>query len=307
MPSDDEKVPGSAPPSEALVEAIRGLVREELKRPPPPPAAAQPPTWRDAFWLLVLVTDVVLFVGLLPEKGWNNPALEIIGKVLPWLGGGTFVLGATWFHDRLLAFSRSRASKMMLAYGFVPLLMFNVRFVPLWPTVEPSGSLFYVDDILQKPDLGQVGFQGESRIGLRLAHHTFKILPHETSSTKERTIEWSWPRLLKFGPGSHQPQWSLIYPLTIVTDGAGCKVTISKFEPKEQLDTDFYDSRVRRVADCLEFEPKDTSETIELPMGKYRLRVEKTGCDPLNYPNPVNVPSVGYLDPGPMKCQSKSD
>jgi hypothetical protein len=304
MPSKSDKASRPPSPSAALVEAVRALVREELDRPAPPITPVQSPTWRDGFWLLVFVVNVVFFVDLIPEKWSKHPALEMLGRILPWLGGGTFVLGATWFRERLLAFSRSRRFMVTMAAACVPLLLLQVRFVSLRPKIDPPDSPFYVDGALQTPQQGT--FQGQARIWLRLTGHAFKIQPHDSGGkTAERAIEWGWTRLLGAWLGNHQPQWALVYPLTITTDGEGCKVHIAKSNPKEQLDTDFYDERLKKADDSLEFEPKDNSETIKLPMGTYEFSVEKKGCETLKPPGPVNVPSKEPLDLGTMTCPTK--
>lgn len=300
MPSEGNKVSSPATPSDALIDAIRALVQEELGRSAPSQAAERRPTWQDGFWLLVLISNIVLLFGLIPDQWWKDPVLEIPSKILPWLGGGTFVLGATWFRDRLLAFSRSRTIKTAMACALVPLLLLHVPFVSLQPKIDPPDLQFYVDGTQRKGS-----FQGQARIWLRLANHTFKIQPHDKSSTNERVIDWSWKRLLGAWWEDQQPQWALTYPVTIVTDGMGCKVQISKANSEEQLDTDFYDSRVKRVANSLEFEPNSTSEIIKLPGGTYAMLVFKQKCETQKHSAPVKVPSDQGVEFEEMKCPMK--
>src|SRR5271169_718277 len=134
MPSEDHNV--SAPmASDTIAEAIRALVREELQQASlglvlakEQKSAEEEPTWQDGFWLLVLIANIALVVSLVPEQVWKNPVFDVPGKILPWVGGGTFVLGATWFRERLLAFSRRRAFKIVMACALVPLLILHVRF-----------------------------------------------------------------------------------------------------------------------------------------------------------------------------------
>jgi hypothetical protein len=299
MPSRGDSTSAPAKPSDALAEAILALVREELNRPAPASTPQeQRPTWRDGFWLLVVLANVVLFVSLVPKEWWSSPALEIPGKILPWIGGGTLVLGATWFRERLLALSRSRALKVSMVCAIVPLVLLQVRFVSLWPRIDPLESHFYVDGALQEPR-----FQGQTRLWVRLGGHKFKIQPHDSGGmTAERTIEWGWTRLLGAWLTNHQPHWALVYPLTI-TDGDGCKLHIRKSKPKEPFDSDFFDERLKRVADSLEFEPKYTSDMVGLPVGTYEISVEKKGSQTSKLPQPVEIPLNEPLDLGDMKCQ----
>src|SRR5215469_11446153 len=299
MAPDGEKESGPPAASEALVEAIRALVREELQKPLSPTIPKQPPTWQDVVWLLVLVLNVVLFVALIPERWLKDPALAMVGKVLPWLGGGTFVLGTTWFQDRLLALSRSRRFKIVMASVMAPLVLLQVRFIPLRPQIEPADSHFYVDGRLQEGY-----FHGDARIWVRLAGHKFEIAPYNKGgSATGRTIEWGWPKVVKASMWSHQPKSGLIYPVTITSDGKGCKVHIRTLNAKEQFDTDFFDERLKPTQDSLEFEPKFNSDEVKLPFGTYEVSLEKAGCQTIRYPGSVEVPLNGSLDFGNMKCK----
>jgi hypothetical protein len=304
MASKGHNASGPSTPSEALAEAIRALVREELNRPTPAPAPTttpeQRPTWRDGVWLLILVVNVVLFVALIPKEWWHSPELEMPGKILPWIGGGTFILGATWFREHLIAFTRSRALKMTMVCAIGPLVMLQVRFVSLRPRIDPLESHFYVDGTQQ-----QQRFQGQTRIWLRLGGHKFRIQPHDSgTAATERNIEWGWTRLLGAWVANRQPQWALVYPLTI-TDGDGCKVHIRKSKPKEVLDSDFFDERLKPVADSLEFEPKYTSDMVGLPAGTYEISAEKKGSRTSKPFGQVEIPSSDALDLGDMQCQAK--
>jgi len=298
MAPGGENASGPPTPSEALAEAIRALVREELQQPIPSTVAKQPPTWQDAVWLLILIVNIVLCVALIPERWLKDPALEMVGKVLPWLGGGTFVLGTTWFRDRLLAFSRSRRFKIAMASAIAPLVLLQIHFIPLRPQVDPADSHFFVDGELQEGH-----FDGDTRIWVKLSRHTFKVQPHESGgSATERTIEWGWLRVLQVSLSNHQPQWALIYPVNITSNGKGCRVHIRKVSAKGQFDSDFFDERLKKVADALEFEPKFDSDEVRLPLGTYEFSVEKAGCDAIQYPGPVEVPLNGPLDFGNMTC-----
>jgi hypothetical protein len=301
MPSQDRQDSTPTPPSEAIAEAIRAIVREELKHPAPvkQPSPAEDPSWQDAFWLLILIANVIFVVGLVPETWWKSPFLDIPSKVLPWIGGGTFVLGVTWFRERLVKFSRQRKFKAVMGVAFVPLLVLHIPFVTLYPRVDPPDSHLYVDD---KPKEGP--FQGNKKISLKLRSHTFKIEPHDAGSTVGRPIEWGWGSLLAAWLTNRNPKWVLIYPLTITSDGPGCTIRIGKSDSKEPLDTDFHDDALKKVANSWEFLPRKNSSRIDLPMGEYHIEVDKQGCDRWVYPTPVKVPSPSAVDLGPMTCHT---
>lgn len=284
------------PPSAVLIDAIRALIREELKRPGPPGAEEQQPTWHDGFWLLILLVNIVLLVGLVPEQWWKHPALEVPGKLLPWLGGGTFVLGASWFRHRLLAFSGSWAIKIVLVCILLPLLLLHVPFISLQPKINPADLPFYVDGLQSS----KKDFRGQTAIWLRLASHTFKI--HDTTNTNEREIRWGWRHLLAVWWHGPQPHWALTYPVLIVSDGAGCKVRIKEVN-KEEIDSDFFE--LKRISSFLEFEPNNTSEKIKLPSGTYEFSLDKHGCETLNFPKPVTIPSGEIVDFGEVTCSKK--
>jgi hypothetical protein len=304
MVSKGDNAASPPTPSDTLVEALRELVREELKRPPPPTIHERPPTWRDGFWLLVFIVDVVLLVALIPETWWNDPALEIVGKILPALGGGTLILGATWFRERLLAFSRSRVFMVTMASALLPLVLLQVRFVPLRPRVDPQQATIYVDGDKPKEDVHS--FDGQHAIRLRLRNHTFKIQRQlGGGKVEERApFEWSWRRLLWAWLRDNQPQWGLIYPLRITTDGEPCTVHISMSNPQEQLDTDFEYPELEKSGNSLQFTPKFNTVEIDLPMGKYDVSLEKKGFCPVTV-RCWDVPSNEAVDFASMKKKKK--
>ncbi len=295
MASEDQKMSEQASPADAVSEAIRALVREELNRSTSirDATTGPKPTWQDGTWLLVLIVNVVLVVDLVPQQWWKNPVLEITGKVLPWLGGGTFVLGATWFRERLLAFSRKRSFKIAMACGFAPLLVLHLPFVSLRPTIDPPDAQLYVDGARKG------SFHGNEKIQLRLWNHSFQIQPYNSASGNPRVIDWSWRQLLTAWWKNEQPHWALIYPLTIVSDGKGCIIHLRK----ESLDKDFSDEHLKRTGDRLDFMPNLNSETINLPAGNYTISVDRPKCETLARPYPVSVPSDGTVELGEMKCQ----
>src|SRR5215472_1704066 len=94
----------SRSPASKLIESMQEFVREELQHPgakqhaePKYPAKERLPTWKDAFWLAVFIGDVALIFSWIPEQA-KGP-LEFVGKFLPWLLGGLFVVLNDWFRD----------------------------------------------------------------------------------------------------------------------------------------------------------------------------------------------------------------
>jgi hypothetical protein len=285
MPLDleaDEPVK-TASVADDLANAIRALVREELNQPPTGPPAQRPPKWKDAFWLLVLICDIVLFITLIPEDLWSSPLLEEIGKLLPWIGGGTFVLGTMWFRERLLEFSRGRGFKIITALAFFALFLLHLPIIPLQPVIAPAQSHLLVDGVRKIGNFGD----GETRIWVKAGGHSFKIVPDEGGTALTREIEWSCPHLLRMWLTGLKPRWGIVYSVPIITDGQGSLVRISKSD--SILDTDFEDELLTRVGNVWEFRPVAQVDQIRLPYGDYSVSVEKEHCTPLKLPALIRV------------------
>jgi hypothetical protein len=259
-------------PAEALADAVRIVVRDELHKPEPT-ATDEKPTWRDARWLLILIANVVLIFDRIPEDVRKD--FEILDKVLPWVAGGAFVLGTTWYHDRFLALSRKTAFRYVMALALIPLALLHFRIIPIRPVIVPPEAHFLVDDKSQEGH-----FEGKERVWVTLEHHVFKVQPYDTDSKDPvRTVEWDGFRVLSSVFKSKNPRWALAYKVSVVSDGEKCRVHI-KAKEGEELDEDFFDPRLEKQGDSLIFRPQMNSDEILLPKGEYRLVVEEPGCSP---------------------------
>jgi hypothetical protein len=295
MASEQQEIPDQVSSAEAVSKAIRALVREELNKSTPVSdiKTGPKPTWQDGAWLLILIVNAVLLVDVVPQEWWKNPGLEITSKVLPWLGGGTFVLGATWFREHILALSRKRFFKITMACSLAPLLVFHLPFVSLHPIVDPPDAELYVDGV------NKGSFHGSEKARLRLWNHRFQIQPYNSTSVPPRVIEWTWRRLMAAWWKNEQPHWALIYPVTIVSEGKGCVIHLRK----ESLDTDFSDEHLKRAGDHLDFAPNQNSEQINLPAGIYTISVDRPRCETLIHPASVSVSSEEIIELAEMKCK----
>src|SRR5712692_2861467 len=105
-----------------LINGLRAIVREVLQEGDSKARRAKPrPTGADAFWLVLFVADVGLFLAWLPTAILRNEQVEFLGKVLPWAGSGAYVLGYTWFREHILKWSRQFWFKALQVTGAVML------------------------------------------------------------------------------------------------------------------------------------------------------------------------------------------
>lgn len=118
----------------SLDDSVRGVVRDELVRAGVVQAPVRPatPTRTDLLLLVVLAADIALVLLVIPYA--NNSAVEKFLTVVQWVGTTVFVAAATWFQEKFLEFSRTKAFRVV-AFGVLALLL--PQKVPLIPIHVP--------------------------------------------------------------------------------------------------------------------------------------------------------------------------
>jgi hypothetical protein len=132
--------------SDRLLSSLREFVAEVPPRAETEAGAVEQPMpgWRDLLWLGVFIADVVLVYELYPPD-LKGP-LEFLGKFLPWLFGGLFVVANDWFRDRLLSISRSPRYRTLLVVILLLGVPVMFRVIPMHAEVKPAGTAVIIDD-----------------------------------------------------------------------------------------------------------------------------------------------------------------
>jgi hypothetical protein len=141
---------GDASPPSAIETAIRDLVADQIKvstAPGAAPAVSVPAKPRDALWLLLALTDLALLVLMIPADVLKDSRLDLFVKLTPWLATSLFALGAAWFKDWLVAFSRSPRLHKVVGWSFAILVAVRLPIMPMMPVrpVEPAATIVKID------------------------------------------------------------------------------------------------------------------------------------------------------------------
>jgi len=269
-------------PANKLVEGLRDLVRQEMQRPPEPPTpapapAAKLPNWKDALWLAVFIADVSLIFSWFPKE--SQGPFEFLGKFLPWLFGGLFVVANDWFRDRLLEISRAphlRAVQLtFLVFGFA---WGRIPIIPITASVSPPGTQLFIDGQEQAT---------HHTIWLAVGNHPVRISEGregKDNAAKDREFTLSWGQLLKAAcVASDRPDWRLVFPMDVMGPESSTTVTLTKQDGR--FDSEFLKAVhlekfgfEKKSDNSLEFQtlPGGKDKPIELPYGQYS--VEGAGC-----------------------------
>jgi hypothetical protein len=304
------------PPSAALVEAIRGLVREEMGQAASEEATPAP-SRSDAFWLFLCLANVAMLLWWTPEAVLENPKLEFLVKLIPLVGGYLFALGYLWFRNNLLAAGRSgkfKAAQLLLAAVLLPAGLSQTNIFHLKPLLEPDKAV-------------TVSVGGEEvdpkRIWLPLGTHEFKI----RFGRKEGADRWE-ERTFKLGPWQMlkalwaRPRWPLLYKITFIYSASDVEVVVRRVEgeydagfletlrnPPDDLHVKWEEgeSQPTFVYSCTakSFGGVGGSESVSLPPGTYSMYARKKGCgqsDPLTVVIGLEKPAT-QADFSLLKCE----
>jgi hypothetical protein len=195
QPTTQEAGEQIRPPAARLEESLRDLVHEEMGIVRDSAQKKQTPSGKDAFWLFLCVADAALLLWLLPDAMLANKRMELVGKLLTWLGGSLFVLGYVWFRKLFLSFVRHRGFKITLItlpFFLVPLYVTQMDIFPGAPVVEPKNADLEIDGLPRQKE----------NLKLSLANHT--VIVRESGKYGEATGN---EREFKFGPKVVWDRW----------------------------------------------------------------------------------------------------
>lgn len=265
-----------------LAEAVRELVQEELRQSPAPPdqvIVTGAPTWQDAFWLLLVITNLVLLFSWVPKEWLQDPRVEFFAMLVPWLCSGLFFVGYAWFRQRLLAVSRRRAFKLFQLALLGASLITQFPIFSVQAHVEPQNAFLFVN--------GKKTDNHRERLRLRLGNYDIKVSRAEgRRQPNERRFTLRWQELFRSTWSDYEPRWALLYPVRMRSRTKGIQVHIEKLESK--FDPDFLDAEqlqsigLQRANDSrvfLTIPPEKNVASTRLPVGSYRMYPEKEGCN----------------------------
>lgn len=282
-PTPKEAEDQTRPAAVRLEESLRDLVHEEmgLQR-----AAAQRPTpsRTDAFWLFLCVADAALLLWLLPDEKLSNKKLELIGKLVTWIGGSLFVLGYVWFRDLFLAYVRNRSFKITLAvlpFFLVPLYVTRMDVLTIAHEIKPSYAELEIDKLPAQKD--------KNRLSLR-THDIIVRVKARDNDDKEKIYE----RPFTLRPGdvwrswwnTEKTLWPVDFPFLVHFNFEGPqRIELTK-------DDRIFDPEFRKQRPKLTFQNEDREDTSR--EGSWR----EDGAMTFNWPlKPGEVGSIGLKLP----------
>jgi hypothetical protein len=272
-----------------LVQAIRDIVGT--------PGTVQPPikhsVW-DALFLLLLTANLAFVIFLVPKEWIEGPHWDLLKEAMPVVGGGLFVLVASWYKDWTVRMCQSKVFRVsQIALSIVFSFSLWVRWLPVRPQIDPSdGAKIFVDDRNKEYASGQL-------IPLSLKSHFFRVQweNDEGKAYKPFKREMTWRQTLLAAFGGEQPHWAHSYKVEFScvwpqgkrtaaeqTKGIGVRIVpihwplfdrgFLKSEAAEHsLQTD--------PSGSLIFHLPETDEPFgatRLPMGDYTVTPFKSGC-----------------------------
>jgi len=235
--SPDETRNQDRPPAVRLEESLRDLVHEEMGvvRASAP---KQLPSSSDAFWLFLCVADAALLLWLLPDAMLANKRMELVGKLLTWLGGSLFVLGYVWFRDLFLSFVRHRAFKItliLLPIFLIPAYVTQMDIFPASPIVEPPNAELEIDGVPRQ----------KKNLKLSLSYHAVIIREsgkHDESPINERPFEFGPTDVWDTWWNNKKFYWPLFYKVPVDFNLAGPE-TIELSKDDGRFDSEFRTSK----------------------------------------------------------------
>lgn len=278
--------PAKEPSALLLEKAIRGIVREELKNPGKE-SAALTPTALDAFWLFILLGNITFVLWFFSESQIASKRLDLLTKIVPWLGTSAFALGYTWARDQILALTRKRLFKIGQLMLFVLLSLSQLPILAIRPRIQPDDAQARIGDQKESRKNGDRVWLTLGTYGIRVDLLTRQLAD---SLTTPADFELGYSDLLGglWGRGS-QPQWYLKYRTDIVTSGPRIDITIDKTD--SGYDRTFLSSNPHTFAG-LPVKVKDAHtlqirgsegeagdiHSLELPFGVYEIKAEYAAC-----------------------------
>ncbi len=264
-----------------LETAIRSLVREELGKPQTQDEPEIVPRASDAGWFLVVVTNSVLLLTLVPDEWFKDPRIEILGKLVPWLGSGLFLVGCTWFRDRFLQIGRQRAFKVGMVITLVVLSLIQLPLFSINIAAAPADAKVLVDSrLLDDPTRHQ---------WLTLGRHEVRVVQSLGEDRNERIFSLSSADLLPgfLGWSPERLRCPLLWKVDFaVPDHPGATLRIESSDGA--FDDHFWNSYAEtplvRISDSSDstalftLRSNSYAESAMIPVGSYRVTAQVQGC-----------------------------
>jgi hypothetical protein len=315
VPPESSARAEEAPPVNRLEDAIRQIVREELNSPTKIESSeASRPTWKDAFWLAIFVIDVGLLLWWIPGSLLKDEHLDFLTKLVPWLGSYLFVLGYSWFRERILVFSRTKLFKgtlIALLVLLIPLYGSQMRLFHVSPRVEPKEeTILKIDNETEKDP---------ENIWQSLRRHDVTVT--DSAGKNERKFVLGFGDIFRsLMDSSYRPRWPLLYEVLIATQDPEAEVIIEKTD--SEFDRDFVNQQVfSKTGLPLKFAgdrkltlhfiaPENQvgdTDTLRLPYGIYKMIARKESCGSIEKENiqvGTGQKSAGFVCEKPL-CKQK--
>lgn len=210
--------PSSASPGPGagkLEEAIRELIRDELKQPASQSTA--PPAWENVIWVGMIVANVVLLVTALPDRILKDTSFELASKLIGYAFGGVLLVYSGWAREKLLELSGVRWFQACQIVLFLGLMIGRLPLFALSPELNPPGATLSVDGA------PPVELKRGENLRLVLGSHTIRVAPKAgdeklengmTAEPAQFTISWK-DLLFRSAREKKSISWSPLYPLII--------------------------------------------------------------------------------------------
>lgn len=279
-----------------LTEAVRELIRQELQSPQETQAAVEPRI-SDAGWLLLTIADLVLLLSLVPARWFESPLAGVLEKLVPWLCSGLFLVGYTWFRDRLLIFTRTRYFKIALLSVFPLLLVsytpvFAIRFM-----VEPAaGASLLVDGKPANPS---------GKIWLHLRSYEISVRSAQSGATG-RDLEIGPSDLWRgiFGLFGNKVDCPLLWDVELMRSDQRSQLRIEGITDQTFLQNPSVGGSFSRDGESILFHFPEGGVLVhaKLPVGRYRIRAESPGCEPSSFRDVQVGPGSTLLQIEGLQC-----
>ena len=271
------------------------------------PAHKVRPSGFDAFWLVLTIVNCALILWLLPDRVLKADWFDVLGgKIAPWLATSVFVAGYTWFAAEILAFTRSKAFRVLQAVLFVPLFLLEVPLVTLRAEITPPNAQLLVDGVRVRRTHAEWRDDAYLHdIQLVLRPHRFELRPPDYWEAKRaaaQDIELGWRDMLGAVFKQRELHWSIVWPVTLSAPCSISRVIVIR-QNHDSFDNNYLatwglDQQVWPVASTAPYQRLTWDDRGEF----HTLEVEVPRVKSANLSHTVRLPAGSYrflaLGPG---------
>lgn len=292
-----------------LADAIRELIRAELKDQPGAGKKPRPKTGWDTFWSVVMLADFLLVATLLIETTLEGANLKLFLDVLPVLSG-LLVFLLPQIREQVDTISQELSFRIASLILLGPLLLsaFPVLRVPA--SVLPAGTQLTINGRSQAYDEGAVRLRLWPSYTVKLASSDAAADPREYHLTLKQALRHWY--------ADTNVEWELWYEVVLVSEASDINVRIERqgeFPPEflERAKANGY-TREGKSSSALNTSFLDNGATGNrrkvrlLPLGTYRFTASKDRLKPFSTQWIEITPSnreVSFADLIPIEKPSK--